>query len=391
LNLFTTLYPNALNPNQKQTSRHVGYLSRVEPISESTYNLILANHPGIVDRMRDELSIALGNDPVLPSALNEFNQAVITRELFNCIFLRRNRRNPPRDGKNYDYVNIPRGPQKHLPTNFQLTEIPQSIIDELENNERIPQVSGKTASSQTMSQPHDNSAKYYDFVFERRFGNMYNVLTQNNLSKIRALISHGKILDFGSGTGRISIPLAQENYEVTAVDCSSQMLEELKRKAQVLGLEIQANETITDVISNYFDLAIAIFTVLSYIITESDLRALFKNIFKSLKPGGLFMFDLENRDGYYEIFRRRNGIVHNNTFDFVKVTFHDNDPNLCEYYENVKGTTLNGQSFDYTERFMIRFWTLNEVRSIFNEIGFIEMETFNFANAQYLILKKNSL
>jgi hypothetical protein len=140
LDLFTTLYPNFQNPEQVQTSRHIGYLSGVERISETTYNLILTAHPGIAQRMRDELSISLVNDPVLHAALIEFDQAAIDRELFNCLYLRRNRRNPPREGQNYDYINIPRGPQKHLPGNFQLTEISQSVIDELENNERIPQV-----------------------------------------------------------------------------------------------------------------------------------------------------------------------------------------------------------------------------------------------------------
>jgi len=140
LDLFTTLYANAQNPNQVQTSRHIGYLSGVEPISETIYNLILATHRGIVQRMKDELSLALYNDPVLPAALIEFDQATNDRELFNCIFIRRNRRKPPREGRNYDYIRIPHGPQQHLPGNFQITEIPQSVIANLENNEYIPQV-----------------------------------------------------------------------------------------------------------------------------------------------------------------------------------------------------------------------------------------------------------
>lgn len=241
-----------------------------------------------------------------------------------------------------------------------------------------------------MAQPHDNSAKYYDFVFERRFGANYSALTQNNLSRIRSFAPKGKILDFGAGTGRISIPLAKDGYEVTAIDCSSQMLQELKRKANHLNLNIITHQSLTDVISQDFDISIAIFTVLAYIKTESELKAVFENIFNLLKPEGLFMLDLENREGYDLICKRNNGIVHNNTFDFVQVTFQENESNLCEYYEEVKGTAPNGKSFEYTERFIIRFWTLNEVRTIFNEIGFTEIETFPFANAQYLILKKGS-
>ncbi len=239
-----------------------------------------------------------------------------------------------------------------------------------------------------MAQPHDNSAKYYDFVFERRFGANYSALTQHNLSRITSLAPKGKILDFGAGTGRISIPMVQEGYEVTAIDCSSQMLQELKRKTKDLNLNIAIHQSLTDVISQDFDIAIAIFTVLAYIKTESELKAVFENIFNLLSPGGLFMLDLEHREGYDLICKRNNGIVHNNTGDFVKVTFQENDSNLCEYCEEVQGTLPNGEVFNYSERFMIRFWTINEVRSIFNQIGFTEIETFPFANAQYLILKK---
>ena len=116
-----------------------------------------------------------------------------------------------------------------------------------------------------MKKPHDNSAKYYDFVFERRFGTMYNMLTQNNLSKIKNIALNGKILDFGAGTGRISIPLATDGYEVTAIDCSSEMLEELRRKAQNRNLNIETHLTLTDINTKDFDLAIGIFTVLAYI------------------------------------------------------------------------------------------------------------------------------
>ena len=241
----------------------------------------------------------------------------------------------------------------------------------------------------TMKQPHDNSAKYYDFVFERRFGVMYSALTQNNLSKIRTLKLNGKILDFGSGTGRISIPLAKAGYEVTAVDCSSEMLEELRRKAQPQNLNIVTQLTLTDVISNDFDLAIAIFTVLAYIKTQSELKATFQNIYNSLKPGGLFMFDLENKAGYDQICRINNGIVHNKEDDNVTVNFQDNDSNLCDYYEQVKGTLPNGEVFNYSESFVIKFWTINEVRSIFSQIGFTEIDKFTFAKADYFILKRN--
>jgi SAM-dependent methyltransferase len=237
-------------------------------------------------------------------------------------------------------------------------------------------------------QPHEKSAKYYDFVFERRFGIRYNELTQNNLSKIKEFAPNGKILDFGAGTGRISIPLATDGYKVTAIDCCSEMLEELRRKAKDRNLNIETHLKLRDIITKDFDLAIAIFTVLAYLKTQPELKDVFELVYSLLKPGGFFMFDLESRAGYDQICRVNNGIVHNSAEDYVTVNFQDNNSNLCEYSEKVKGTLPGGEVFNYSESFVIKFWTIDEVRSIFNQVGFTEYEKFIFANADYLILKK---
>lgn len=240
-----------------------------------------------------------------------------------------------------------------------------------------------------MDIPHENSAKYYDFVFERRFGAAYSTLTQNNLSKIREITPKGKILDFGAGTGRISIPLAITGYEVTAIDCSTEMLRELKRKAHDQNLNIETHITLTDIISKDFDLAIAIFTVLAYITSQSVLKDVFQEIYNLLKPGCLFMFDLEKRAGYDQICRYNNGIVNQTTDELVTVTLQNND-NLCDYHEKVKGTLPNGEIFNYKENFVIKFWTIEEVLTISKQIGFAEVSRFSFANAEYFILRKNS-
>ena len=48
----------------------------------------------------------------------------------------------------------------------------------------------------------------------------------------------GKILDLGSGTGRLAITLGQSGYRPIAVDLSAEMLKVLREKAVVLGLDI---------------------------------------------------------------------------------------------------------------------------------------------------------
>jgi 2-polyprenyl-3-methyl-5-hydroxy-6-metoxy-1,4-benzoquinol methylase len=273
--------------------------------------------------------------------------------------------------------------------NVSLTEFPASNI--LETRVLVYKISGIISQKirAELIQPHDNSAKYHDFVFGRRFGAMYNLLTQNNLSKIKNIAPKGKILDFGAGTGRLSIPLAQANYEVTAVDCSSEMLKELKRKAFELNLNIETHQSLMKVTTNDFDLAISVFTVLAYIKNKNELFEIFSNIFQLLKPSGFFMFDLIDRTPYYNNFNNNNGVNHNRNDDFVTITFQDNDSSLGFYTENVSGTLPGGEAFNYSESFTIKFWTIDEVREIFNQIGFREIEQFCFAGANYFILDKH--
>lgn len=166
------------------------------------------------------------------------------------------------------------------------------------------------------------------------------------------------------------------------------MLEELRRKAKDRNLNIETHLKLTDINKNDFDLAIAIFTVLAYVKTQPELKGVFELVYSLLKPGGFFMFDLERRAGYDQICRTENGIVHNTVEDYVTVNFQDNNSNLCDYSEKVKGTLPSGEVFNYSESFVIKFWTIDEVRLIFNQIGFTEIEKFTFARADYLILKK---
>lgn len=241
--------------------------------------------------------------------------------------------------------------------------------------------------------PHDICAKHYDFIFKKRFGSAYDQLTSANLQTITDLLSAGKILDFGAGTGRIAIPLAQKGYEVVAVDASQGMLQELKRKADLAGVNITYGDSVSGFTDNSVDMVVSIFTVLAYITEEIEMDFALKLIWDSLKPGGLFLFDVVHKAGYEEICRRNNCITNNKQLpdfkELVKVELFDEDGiTYGDYQENVKGND-NGEDFECTERFKIRFWHPNEIISkLEKELYFEKLSHFDFANADYYVFKK---
>ena len=66
---------------------------------------------------------------------------------------------------------------------------------------------------------HDSWAKVYDKVYKESFGSFYKEFTELTLKVIQEQIAQGlKVIDFGAGTGRLSCPLSELGFDVTAVD-----------------------------------------------------------------------------------------------------------------------------------------------------------------------------
>ena len=147
----------------------------------------------------------------------------------------------------------------------------------------------------TMKQPHDNWATYYDFVYEQTFGSLYNNLTTETINTINEILPNGTIIDFGAGTGRLSFPLIEQGYSVIAVEKSKGMVNEFKRKANNCNFDVKIHKcSISDYENGKANLAITLFTVLSYSISEDELSKNIKNICKHINSNGYFFFDLPN-------------------------------------------------------------------------------------------------
>ena len=144
-----------------------------------------------------------------------------------------------------------------------------------------------------MNQPHDNWGEYYDYVYEKTFGGYYDALTAETLNVIKQILPDATIIDFGAGTGRLAIPLAEHGHKVAAVEKSAGMVNEFKRKLSRGNAEIEIhNCSISEYEGGNTDLALALFTVLSYSISEEELAKNLQAICNSVRSGGYFFFDL---------------------------------------------------------------------------------------------------
>lgn len=225
----------------------------------------------------------------------------------------------------------------------------------------------------TMKQPHDNWSKYYDFVYERTFGNFYHNLTELTLDKISEIIKEGTILDFGAGTGRLTIPLKQNGYEVIAIEKSIGMVDELNKKCSEHKLQVPVfNCSIIEYSNGQAELAMALFTVLSYSITETELTNCIQTISQHIKPQGYFFFDLPNK-----VFFNSRQIINIQSKDFKRsVTLTKSGKNDIYIYKEFCSGLIKGKEFQYEDEFLIKYWDLNTINILLTEYGLIDTKDF---------------
>jgi SAM-dependent methyltransferase len=231
---------------------------------------------------------------------------------------------------------------------------------------------------------HRSWAKYYDEVNRRCFGEHYDELTHQTLQQIGGLGSGLRIADFGAGTGRLAIPLAAAGHQVTAIEPSKAMLEQLEGKPT--HGRIQTHHASLSSYSGAcgHDLALAVFTVIAYILTPKDLVAAFANAAKALIPQGVLLIDVPRPMLFGDNHVRRDDLTR-------IISFTSLGHNRYKYEESTELMTRDGP-VSYQDCFELRYWTQDEVRAALSAAGLAVTEDwsarFPMAGAEYWLCRR---
>lgn len=140
-------------------------------------------------------------------------------------------------------------------------------------------------------EPPDINHLYYQ---GRHYDKRYQVITEDIPFWIRRAKEFGDpILELGSGTGRVSIPLAKHGFLVTGIDISDSMTTEARRKAVHEGVEIEfIKGDIRDFqLGRKFNLIIFPLNTICHFLVLEDLEACLSCVRGHLLPEGRFVID----------------------------------------------------------------------------------------------------
>lgn len=217
-------------------------------------------------------------------------------------------------------------------------------------------------------------AKYYDLFYEKK-----NYRKEcRYLEAVLKKYSKGKpvtILDMGCGTGNHAIPLAQRGYHVTGLDASRAMLSFAKTKTQKAGLKIDYHQGRFQKFSipKKFDVVIAMFSVVDYLLTDHDLQATLQNVKNHLKQNSLFVFDFWNQSAVEKYFTPQKSqsfksgsrrVIRASTTRLIPGRRHCEVHYKCRVEE--KGKIVSR----IDEKHVVRYFAVEEMRQFLTRAGF---------------------
>ena len=183
------------------------------------------------------------------------------------------------------------------------------------------------------------------------------------------------IVELGCGTGTLAAILAARGYQVTAVDLSPDMLSVAAEKCEELDVQLVCQDMSKLSLPAQADAVICCLDSLNYVTRPAQVQRTFQRVFRALKPGGLFLFDvktpyaLESADG--QVYIDENEEVY-----CVWRGEYDARRRICGYGIDLFALQEDGSWWrdgEYHEEYA---YTMEELSAWLGEAGFARVKQF---------------
>jgi len=210
--------------------------------------------------------------------------------------------------------------------------------------------------------PYEKLAKFYKKGWGKesiKYGDLiYNVINIYNLNI-------NSVLDVGCGTGILASKLYNENFEVSGIDISEDMINVAKETTT--GIEFAVADMVNFTLNKKFQLITCAFDALNYLVTDSDMKKTLKNIFLHLEDNGIFIFDINTPVLYEE---KHFGII-DRKFDNIEFK------QILEYDKASKiGKTVFDFGDNQCETHIQKAYTVEEMDAFLLNSGFEIMNRY---------------
>lgn len=190
----------------------------------------------------------------------------------------------------------------------------------------------------------------------------------------------GVVVDLACGTGRLANLFAAKGWSVIGVDISKKMLavaEKNSRKARTKVTYVRADMRKWSK-RNSADVVTCVYDSLNHLSTKADLQKVFRNVYQTLKPGGLFLFDINDPEFFENYWNGRSDFVERR--DYFLVVRLSYAPKQALGRGDITAFIRRGNLYEVVREVVVeRMFTGSDVARLLSEAKFadINAERFN--------------
>lgn len=134
-------------------------------------------------------------------------------------------------------------------------------------------------------------AEYYDRLTGDVGYEAWAAYIQRHFQKNKRPIR--RVVELACGTGSLCKLLAENGYEMTAVDLSSDMLSVAAQKCEGLPVRFVCQDMSRLKLPEPVDAVLCCLDSINYVTRPKALQKTFEQVFRWLEPGGMFLFDVK--------------------------------------------------------------------------------------------------
>ena len=190
------------------------------------------------------------------------------------------------------------------------------------------------------------------------------------------------MLDVACGTGTLAIMMAQRGWDVRGIDISEGMIRQAveKSKRSRLPVAFARQDMRSFTLSEQVGLITCMFDAINHLRSTRDVLRCFRAAHRALRPGGYFVFDVNNELCYRTVWRQTDVI---NEPDFTVILQNSYDAKRKGARSNVTMFIRDGEEFEKkTEVVLERYYPPEQLENLLGLSGFqvMESEDFNFVH-----------
>lgn len=214
----------------------------------------------------------------------------------------------------------------------------------------------------TIAEAYTGIAPYYDYLLQHvDYQEWYDYLR----TIMQSYVPDPKIIvELGCGTGRFGAKFSNDGFTIFGIDRSLEMLQ-VARTRCYFNFRAFCADIRNFALARRADFIFAVHDTLNYQITNADMRGVFRSVRRSLKPGGIFLFDVtteyniyENFDGKIKHFETRGASIEwSNLYDKKK-------KHISSLMTVKKGSRIS------SEEHLQRIYSIEEIQRLLEIEGF---------------------